>query len=121
MHGHDGGDRVLREVAARLTASLRGGDVLARYGGEEFAILLPRSSTADACVVAERIRVAIAGTPIDVTSTTAIAVTLSAGVATMPVPSANAEDLILTADLLLYQSKANGRNQVTAPAHAVTA
>src|SRR6266540_4270572 len=43
-HGHQAGDRVLRELAARLVASIRGGDVIARYGGEEFVVLLRNTS-----------------------------------------------------------------------------
>jgi two-component system cell cycle response regulator len=119
-HGHDGGDRVLREVSRRMLGLLRAGDVLARYGGEEFAVLLPRASTADACRIAERIRSAVAGTPINVTDETAIAVTLSAGVATMPTSATSGKDLLLKADQLLYQSKANGRNRVTAPQESVS-
>jgi len=46
-HGHQAGDRVLRELAARLVASNRDGDVIARYGGEEFVVLLPDTPGTD--------------------------------------------------------------------------
>src|SRR4029077_7973182 len=53
--GHDAGDQVLKETAARVAATLREVDMAARYGGEEFAILLPHTGKKEATVVAERI------------------------------------------------------------------
>ncbi len=62
-HGHPTGDRVLVEVAERLSALTRAEDTLARVGGEEFAWLLPESDAHAAWAAAERARLAIATTP----------------------------------------------------------
>lgn len=63
-HGHLTGDHVLIAVARRIADQLRNEDVLARYGGEEFAVLLPATDVSGAQVVAEKIRVALAGPPV---------------------------------------------------------
>jgi diguanylate cyclase (GGDEF)-like protein len=119
-HGHHAGDLVLGEVAARMRAAVRAGDVVARYGGEEFAVLLPRTSPADAYSIAERLREAIAAAGMTVTSDLTIPVTVSLGVAAVPVHAVSAGDLVLTADRLLYDSKETGRNRVTTPDRAST-
>ncbi|MEZ0165410.1 putative bifunctional diguanylate cyclase/phosphodiesterase [Kineococcus sp. LSe6-4] len=59
--GHASGDDLLQQVAARLGSAVRDGDVLARVGGDEFAVVLPGSSARAARVVAERMRLALAG------------------------------------------------------------
>ena len=62
-YGHDAGNRLLRLVASAIRAELRYTDVCARYGGDEFIVLLPETPLKGALEVAERIRGAIAGTP----------------------------------------------------------
>ncbi|WP_380171169.1 putative bifunctional diguanylate cyclase/phosphodiesterase [Kineococcus sp. DHX-1] len=59
--GHACGDDLLQQVAVRLGSAVRDGDVLARLGGDEFAVVLPGSSARDARVVADRMRLALAG------------------------------------------------------------
>src|SRR5688572_32990773 len=54
-YGHQRGDEVLNELAARVNALIRGYDVLFRYGGDEFVLLLPDTAKADAVVVALRL------------------------------------------------------------------
>jgi diguanylate cyclase (GGDEF)-like protein len=105
--GHQTGDDVLRRVAATLKATARIYDTPARYGGEEFGVILPRTSPADAEMVANRLREAIAASGDDP------AVTVSAGVATFPLDAADPAALIGASDEALYASKHNGRNQVT--------
>src|SRR6266536_1297156 len=83
-YGHQAGDRVLRELATRLTASIRGGDVVARYGGEEFVVLL-RDTTLDALPeTAERLRSAVGDVPIVLSDGIWLAITVSVGGATCP-------------------------------------
>ncbi|MFI5938251.1 GGDEF domain-containing protein [Actinoplanes sp. NPDC051494] len=117
-YGHTAGDHVLVEVATRLRASVRAGDVVARYGGEEFAVLLPRTTPADAAAVAERLRAVIAATTMAIGAVT-VPVTVSGGLAGLPDDATSADDLILKADRLLYDSKESGRNLVTAAAGAL--
>lgn len=63
-YGHQTGDEALRCVAQRLSATVRPGDLIARYGGEEFAVILPSTENGEALAIAERIRTAIADSPI---------------------------------------------------------
>lgn len=115
-HGHPAGDHVLRLVARRLRAQLRGGDLLARIGGEEFLVALPDASRAQAMECAERLRSAIGATPFKVSDTMPpLTVTISAGLALSAQPHVGdtAQDLIDRADGALYGSKSDGRDQVT--------
>ncbi|MCB1453743.1 MAG: PleD family two-component system response regulator, partial [Rhizobiaceae bacterium] len=66
MHGHDGGDDVLREFTARLRQNVRGIDLACRFGGEEFIIVMPDTEFAIAQKVAERVRAQIAATPFEI-------------------------------------------------------
>ena len=79
QHGHLVGDDVLRQVAQRAKARLRGADLLARFGGEEFLALLPATAAEGARAVAEDIRRAVADPPM-VVHGVSIPVTISIGV-----------------------------------------
>src|SRR3954466_10759135 len=105
-HGHLVGDNVLREIAAALAECGREYDTIARYGGEEFAAVLPGCSSALAVQVADRLRRAVEESSSDV------AVTASAGVATYPYDGVDAGSLLQAADQALYASKRSGRNTV---------
>jgi two-component system cell cycle response regulator len=113
-YGHHGGDRVLVEVAERLSSLARPGDLVARYGGEEFAILLPGTDPSQSREIAERICRGIAAAPIAVGGTRQHRVTVSVGVASVASTGPNVEDLVLAADRALYTAKNAGRNQVAA-------
>jgi diguanylate cyclase (GGDEF)-like protein len=112
--GHDGGDEVLAEVAARLRGAIRVDDLLVRYGGEEFLVVLPRAEAGRAWEVAERMRTRLAGRPFDL-GTREIDVQASVGIAQLRfrtgVPE-TAHELIRRADAALYMAKARGRNRV---------
>ncbi|MBI4401018.1 MAG: diguanylate cyclase [Nitrospirae bacterium] len=111
--GHLVGDLVLKTVAATLHRILKESDVLARYGGEEFIVVLPRTDTGAAVVVAERLRVAIADLSFGKLAPAAPDhVTISVGVATYPTHASTVSDLIRSADQALYQAKTSGRNRV---------
>lgn len=107
-YGHMVGDSVLQEVTARILASVRGPDVVGRYGGEEFLIILADADMETANRIAERIRLRVASSPINVQGEL-IEITISLGVTTMSreddIPS-----LVKRADEALYAAKAAGRN-----------
>jgi diguanylate cyclase (GGDEF)-like protein/PAS domain S-box-containing protein len=110
-HGHAAGDAVLRHLAAAMSATFRGQDLIARMGGEEFVVLLPATSLEGAQTVAERLCQQIARQPVDVDGEL-IPYTVSAGVATMAHDVAGVEGLIKRADEAMYRAKAGGRNRV---------
>jgi len=110
-YGHLTGDRVLKGVADVLAGVVRSGESCYRYGGEEFVILLPRARSADAAILAERIRRRVAG--LDWTADGAVfRVTLSIGIAQDTGNVRKGEDLIALADNALYQAKHAGRDRV---------
>ena len=111
-HGHAHGDAVLRAMAGILRHSVRQGDVLARWGGEEFIVFLPETDQAEATMLAERLRAAIAGMRIPHETGTS-AVTASFGIAQQERHHGTLDALIAAADECLYQSKQQGRNRVT--------
>ena len=116
-HGHEVGDQVLREFAARLTHGLRlGEDWVARVGGEEFAIVLPEVSIPKALLVAQRLCERIGLTPCS-TAAGPLRITGSFGISGFAPhrggPHASPRILIRAADAALYESKRSGRNRVT--------
>lgn len=113
--GHLVGDDCLTEVAALCAAEVqRSGDLLARYGGEEFSILLPATPEEGAVRVAERVRQAVARSPVYSGERVApVSLTISVGVAcVVPDPNMEPQELIRQADEALYAAKESGRNRV---------
>ena len=110
-HGHAAGDKVLKAVAARVADRLRGFDTFARFGGEEFVVVMPETGLDMAAGVAERIRAAMAETPIPVHGKESVSVTVSIGVA-MSGPEETPEAVLERADRALYRAKDNGRDRV---------
>ena len=110
-HGHLGGDAVLIQVARIIKDSLRENDIAGRYGGEEFGIVLVNTDEEGACVVAERIRAAIAGTPVPFADGE-ISTAASLGVAQYCSIFSDVEAMISASDACLYHAKDRGRNQV---------
>jgi diguanylate cyclase (GGDEF)-like protein len=109
--GHHVGDRVLKDFCGAATAALRPDDLFGRVGGEEFASLLPYTSLDEGLAIAERIRSNFAATTPEV-GATALAATVSVGVAMSIDPSRTLADIYTAADRALYRAKANGRNRV---------
>ena len=109
-HGHLAGDAVLREVAQRISATLRPYDQIGRYGGEEFLIVLNVAEN-EARSLFERLRKAMVETPIAVNRDNLI-VTISCGVTLFSPPQDERDGaaLLAAADAALYQAKAAGRN-----------
>ena len=109
QYGHAYGDLAIKTVADVLKKNARSIDTAARMGGEEFNVILPGVDSNGAMIAAERIRKALESVKLD----TIDHVTASIGVATFLEHSDNIEDIIELTDQAMYQSKRNGRNQVT--------
>jgi diguanylate cyclase (GGDEF)-like protein len=111
-HGHERGDRVLRETANTMRSALRTFELIYRYGGEEFVVILPGATLADASGTAERVRIAVAAA-----RPGALSMTLSAGVSAAVGSATDLVTLFDAADKALYQAKHEGRNRVIATSH----
>lgn len=111
--GHDVGDAVLREFAARLASNTRPSDYACRQGGEEFIVVMPRTTGDVACMAAERLRRAIAASGFIIPGLPhALDVTISIGVACTEGADDTTESLLKRADEALYEAKRGGRNRV---------
>ncbi len=111
-HGHDIGDAVLREFAARLRRNIRGVDLACRLGGEEFVVIMPDTDMASAEAVAERVRQAMAERMFEVNAVRPLSVTVSIGVSRNEMAADTSEILLKRADVALYRAKREGRNRV---------
>ena len=110
-HGHAIGDRLLLAASARMRDCLRESDTLARMGGDEFVVLLPHiDSHADARLVAERIRSAIA-LPFTIDQYN-LAISASIGIGIYPDDASTPESLTICADDAMYRAKDAGRNRL---------
>ncbi|MEE8452768.1 MAG: diguanylate cyclase [Thermoguttaceae bacterium] len=109
-HGHQVGDKVLRDLAKILRRTARDTDTVARYGGEEFAAILPGTSKHEAAEGAERFRQAIESHSFHA-GNTELQVTASFGVAELQ-KNEDATAVIERSDEALYAAKKSGRNCV---------
>jgi diguanylate cyclase (GGDEF)-like protein/PAS domain S-box-containing protein len=111
-HGHEVGDKVLHMVAATLQHNLRKSDIIGRWGGDEFlAILYDVESIDNLKHVSDKLRTLVEYSRLDL-PTVSLTAKISIG-ATLLLPADTIETAIHRADQLLYQSKRNGRNQVS--------
>lgn len=124
-HGHAMGDLLLMEVASRLKACVRAMDTVSRFGGDEFVVLLgeleadPARALAQACAVAEKIRVSLFqpyrlalatdGPPSAVVEHRC---TASIGVRVFAHGTASQDDILKSADAAMYRAKDGGRNTI---------
>ena len=107
--GHEAGDKLLQEVAARLQAALRSSDTVARLGGDEFVVLLPQLDEEKyAESVAQKILSGVSK-PINLNGQE-IRVTASIGISTYPQDGLDEQTLNKNADIAMYQVKQQGRN-----------
>ncbi len=112
--GHLAGDRALALIAQILRESFRKSDIIVRYGGEEFAVIMPETSRKEGNGVGfvDRARkgVEAAGLVFEDPTGRRRVLTISGGVATLPLQAESGEDLVKKADEALYRAKARGRN-----------
>lgn len=106
--GHHVGDRLLQEVARRLSATVRESDTVARQGGDEFLVMLPRvDGPEDLARVAEKLMRSISATI--TIGDHDLHVTPSIGIAVYPEDGGDLDTLIRAADTAMYHSKSQGR------------
>jgi len=111
--GHSIGDRLLIEVAQRLSSCLRSEDTVARLGGDEFVILLPNiRNQAEALKIATQIAEKVRQTllPAYEIDGNNLVLSHSSGIAISPADGDSAETLIKHADTAMYQAKKKGRD-----------
>jgi diguanylate cyclase (GGDEF)-like protein len=109
--GHHAGDLVLQQVAAELRTALRQSDILARFGGDEFIVALPETSSAQAELVAGKLRRVVIRPPQDAARNLP-PITLSVGLSRME-HEESSQELLEAADRSLYAHKRHTR-----PPHA---
>jgi diguanylate cyclase (GGDEF)-like protein len=112
-YGHVVGDQVLKLTVQAIQSHIKKTDIIGRWGGEEFAILLPNATTAQANMVANRIRNTLSQLPLaDNEGKPIPKPTISQGIATTPVHTDDVDNLVIIADRALYRAKEKGRDQV---------
>ena len=109
LHGHAGGDAVLKEFARRIKRGVRTTDMAARYAGDEFVLLLEDVAGEEAAAIAAR-RILAALKPVFGIPGGALRVTASIGVALSVIDEEDIPALLARADAALYAAKNGGRN-----------
>jgi diguanylate cyclase (GGDEF)-like protein len=107
-HGHDVGDKVLKEVVAVVSGAIRQSDTLYRIGGEEFVILTPYTNRQQAAVLAEKVRAGIENHRFEIIGK----VTVSMGCAQLDKKGDDGTRMLKRADQAMYHAKESGRNRV---------
>lgn len=115
-HGHESGNIALQEVARLIREGFRSSDIVCRYGGEEFVVVLPETQLPVAVEVAERIRLSIEASVIDLADGTELDLTASMGAHVFNhTDNLSIEDFVDLADRHLYEAKQSGRNCIRYP------
>lgn len=111
-HGHEAGDRLLKEIARRMQASVRANDTVGRLGGDEFVMLLTGlESVEEFQVVVGRVANQI-NQPFLLSESLQVSVSASIGITLFPADSNDPDILLRHADQAMYQAKQSGRNRV---------
>jgi two-component system, cell cycle response regulator len=109
-YGHGVGDAILQYTASTLRKYSRAEDTVCRWGGEEFLVISPNVGQDVAMRTAERLRLAIEHSGIDIPGGS-VAITVSLGVACWELGLQSVESLLSNADAALYEAKGSGRNK----------
>jgi diguanylate cyclase (GGDEF)-like protein len=111
--GHKVGDVTLQKIASVMRQAIRDTDRIYRYGGEEFVMIFPDAGAVEAVPLAERVLKAVAETPLTGEGLEPVGpLTISAGLAIMPLHGEDISELIVLADRALYHAKQGGRNRI---------
>jgi diguanylate cyclase (GGDEF)-like protein/PAS domain S-box-containing protein len=110
--GHSAGDQLIGKVADALRDRLRDGEVIARLGGDEFAVLVPDGGPDDAEAIAGELLEAIRSVRVSSHSGRLRNVSASIGVAPFDSRRLTGEDVLVNADLAMYEAKETGRDRV---------
>lgn len=108
--GHEAGDILLREVAKRLTATVRAGDTVARLGGDEFVLLLGEIKDVDELEIALQRLLRTIAEPYDLMEQQS-RISTSIGVTLFPFDDGDPDSLLRHADQAMYRAKQDGRNR----------
>ena len=109
IYGHEAGDTLLEEVAARISDVTRNYDLLARFGGDEFVMIMNNvENRSDVIYVAEKIISSFK--PVFTLPDAQVQVTTSIGISIYPEDGSDPSELLKNADLAMYRAKSEGRN-----------
>jgi len=109
--GHACGDETIRNVGTVVASRIRSTDIVARVGGDEFALLLPHTTEAAATALAEDLLATIHSQDL-ILAGHHLRPSVSIGVAAFEAGAVASDDVMVAADLGLYEAKDSGRNQV---------
>ncbi len=111
-NGHEAGDILLQKFADLLQSSFREADMVCRYGGDEFVLMLPGASLDFAWTRTEEMQETLRGMTVQYRGRILRALTISAGLATLPDHGLTGEQLLKAADMALYRAKSEGRDRL---------
>lgn len=109
--GHLTGNTVLRICASAVQKKVRAQDIIARYSGTDFGVIMPNTTTAEAVMLGEQVREALA-TQIITHNWNHLRITASLGICTYPIHAYDRDELISIAMQALYVSKERGGDRV---------
>lgn len=110
LHGHITGDRILKMVASTMSSAVRPLDAAVRWGGEEFILLCPNVPDGRLGDIAERVRMIVENSWIDLEDGSTLSVTISIG-AVRAAKDDTLDSIVSRADTHLYEAKNAGRNR----------
>ncbi len=108
--GHEVGDVLLREIASRLRACLREGDVIGRIGGDEFVVLIEEFGEPEQLALVARKVLETMAQPVAVRGQEC-RVTASVGISAYPQDGKDSQTLLKNADSAMYRAKEQGKNR----------